>query len=133
MLLLDPVDGLFGQVFGKVIARVTGRLYRLGVIEKSRTVLIRLATHKAIKVVEAIRGGPVGKWPARPGFPYRCVVPLSKCCRRIALELEHLGDGGSASGNDACVAGVGLNSNLRDGTVAYPVVITSCEKRRTCC
>ncbi len=103
---LHPRNHLVGDVLGEVIA-LFGRLRRLDrcrTVEQGRRPLVGLATNKAVELLEALAGRPAVEWTRHADFPRRCLVGLANTPGAVAVEPQHLGDGGYRVGSYAVVA-----------------------------
>ena len=94
LLLADPVDRVIGHVLGEVVAllrRAVG-LHRDRAVVDRRGVLVRLSADEAVEVLEAAAAGrPVLERPHRARLPHRHLVALAELGRRVAVELQRLG------------------------------------------
>ena len=94
LLLADPLDRLVRQVLGEVVAllgRAVG-LDRDRVAVQRRRPLIRLRPHEPIEVLEPAAGRrPRVERPHRARLPHRHLMALAELRRRVAVELQRLG------------------------------------------
>mmetsp|Transcript_27742 Transcript_27742/g.65191 ORF Transcript_27742/g.65191 Transcript_27742/m.65191 type:complete len:250 (+) Transcript_27742:1590-2339(+) len=91
-IVADELDGLVSEILGEMIALLccVGRLDRVGVLEQPRLVLRRLTGDEAVEVAET---KPCRILVERAGLKQIVdwgVVPLSECCRIIAVSRQHL-------------------------------------------
>ncbi len=130
LLLTDPVDCTIRHVLREVVALLgcTVRLDRDGAVVDRRRVLVRLAADEAVEVLEAAAaGGPGVEWAHRARFPHRHFVALPELRRRVAVQLERLGQRRRRLRPDRAVAGSG-GRDLRDSAHADGVVIAAREQ-----
>ena len=108
LLLTHPVDRPVGHVLGEVIALLGGPvgLHRHGVLVDRRGVLVGLGPDEAVEVLEAPAAGRPGVEGAhRAGLPHRHLVALAELGRRVAVQLQDLGQGGAGVGPHRAVPG----------------------------
>ncbi len=119
LLLADPVDGVIGHVLGEVVAllrRAVG-LDRDRVLVDRRRVLVGLAADEAVEVLEPRAGRPGVERPHGARLPDGHLVALAELRRRVAVQLQRLGERSARVGADRVVAGRGR----RDlGDAAHP-------------
>ena len=91
----DPVDRLVGHVLDEVVA-LFGRLRRLDrrrALVERRVPLVGLAADEAVEIFEAAAAGrPLVERPDRARLPHRHFVALAELRRRVAVELQGLGE-----------------------------------------
>ena len=107
LLLLDPLDGPVGHVLHEVVALFgrLGGLDRDGAVVERRVVLVGLPADEPEEVLEpAAAGGPGVERAHRAGLPHRDLVALAELGRRVAVELQRLGQRGGGVGPDRVVA-----------------------------
>ena len=131
LLLTDPVDRFVGHVLGEVVA-LLGRLLRLDrgrPLVDRRVVLVRLAADEAVEVLEppAARR-PRVEGPHRARLPHRNLVALPELRRRVAVQLQRLGERRAGVRADRVVAGR-RRRDLGDPTHPDRVVVPSAEER----
>ena len=131
LLLAHPVDRVVGHVLGEVVAllrRAVG-LDRDGVLVDRRRVLVRLAADEAVEVLEAAAaGGPGVERPHRARLPHRHLVALAELRRRVAVELQRLGQRRRRVRAHRVVAGR-RGRDLGDAAHADRVVVAAGEQR----
>src|SRR5215468_7672088 len=93
-------------------------------------VLRRFPAEEAVEVLEAVAGGPVLEGTGGGGLLGGCVVPLAPSRGTIAVVLEHLGDRGTALGDDTHVA-IPVIRQLGDLTIGDAMMVTPGQQRRT--
>ena len=94
LLLADPVDRAIGHVLGEVVALLRGAvgLNRNRAVVDRRGVLVRLPADEAVEVLEAAAPGrPVLERSHRARLPHGHLVALAELGRRVAVELQRLG------------------------------------------
>ena len=130
LLLAHPGDGAVREVFRQRIA-LLGRLGRLhgrcALIEPGK-VLVRLAADEAVEMLEARTGRPLVERPHGRDFPIGHFVALAELRRRIAVELQDLGQRRFFLGPDAVVARR-RRRHLGDRAHADGVMVSTGEKR----
>ena len=85
LLEAHPLDGLRGHVVHEVVVRIVRGLDAVLVVEESGRPLVRLTTHEAVELVEALEVRPPGQGPGGADLPHRRLVPLAEgapCCSR---------------------------------------------------
>ena len=130
LLLADPVDGVIGHVLGEVVAllrRAVG-LDRHRVLVDRRRVLVRLAADEAVEVLEARAGRPGVERPHGARLPDGHLVALAELRRRVAVQLEGLGERCRGVRPDRVVAGC-RRRDLGDAAHAHRVVVAAGEER----
>ena len=125
----QPVHGLGGQVLGQVIAFVVGRLHGVEIFIEPGLVLRGLAGQKAVKIVEAVPGGPTVEGSHGGGLVRGGVVPFAEGRGLVAVIVQDLGDGGGGLGDGAGVA-VPVHGAFGDGAGTDPLVIAPGQQRR---
>ena len=131
LLLADPLDGLVGHVLHEVVALFgrLGGLHRGGALIDGRVVLVGLAADEPVEVLEAPAAGRPGvEGPGRAGLPHRDLVALAELGRRVAVELQRLGQRGRGVGPDRVVPGR-RGGDLGDAAHANGVVVAAGEQR----
>jgi hypothetical protein len=128
LVLLQPADGVVGQVLGQVIARRVGRLDDVGVFHQARLPLAGFAGEEAVEILEAIAGRPFVEGTHRRRLVGRRVVPFAEGGRLVAVVLQHFGDGSRSLRDHAGVA-VPIHSALGDGSAADALVIAPGQQR----
>ena len=125
----QPGDGLVRQVFAQVIALAVGRLHRVGIFIQPGLVLGGLPGNEAVKIVEAVAGGPAVEGPHGGGLVRGGVMPLAEGGGLVAVIVQDLGDGGGSLGDGAGVA-VPVHGAFSNGAGAHPLVVSAGEKGR---
>ncbi len=108
LLLADPGDRAVRHVLGEVVAllRRAVRLHGHRAVVDRRRVLVRLAADEAVEVLEAAAAaGPSVERAQRARLPDRHLVALAELRRRVAVQLERLGQRGGRVRPDRVVAG----------------------------
>ena len=130
LLLAHPVDGLIGHVLGEVVA-LLGRplgLDRHRVAVDRRRPLVRLAADEAVEVLEPGSGRPLRERAHRARLPHRHLVALAELRRRVAVQLQRLGQRGGRVGADRVVARR-RGGDLGDAAHADGVVVAAGQQR----
>ena len=130
LLLLDPVDRLVGHVLGEVVAllRRLGLLDRHRVAVDRRRVLVRLAADEAVEVLEARPGRPRAERAHRARLPDRHLVAFPELRRRVAVQLQCLGERRARVRADRVVARC-RRGDLGDAAHADRVVVPPGQQR----
>ncbi len=131
LLLPHPVDRPVGHVLGEVVP-LLGQAIRLDrdrpVVER-RGVLVRLAAQEPVEVLEpAATGRPRLERAHRTRLPDRHLVTLTELRRRIAVQLERLGQRRRGVGSHRVVPGR-RRRDLRDAAHPDRVVIAPRQER----
>ena len=126
----EVVDGAIGQIGGEVIIRrVHPSLRWTMIVPQQRAVIVRIGSHEAVEMVEALAAGPVVERAAAGSFRQGRVIPFADREGFKAGVLEMLGDGFRALGRSAVVAGE-AHRGERMRTQADPVRIPARHQRR---
>ena len=131
LLLAHPVDGLVGHVLREVIAFLWRllRLDRMGAFVDAGVVLVGLAADEAVEVLEAAaRAGPAVEGPHRAGLPHRHLVALAELGRRVAVQLQCLGQRRAGIGPHRGVARR-RGGHFRDAAHARTMVVAAGQQR----
>jgi hypothetical protein len=88
LLLVHPVDGVIGQVFGEVVALLRGLLglHRPGAFVEGRVILVGFTADEAVEVLKTAAGGPLSEGTHRAGLPQRHFVALAELRRGVAVQ-----------------------------------------------
>ena len=131
LLLTHPRDGVVGQVLGEVVAvlRPTPRLHRRRALIQRWMPLVGLAADEPEEVLEpAAARGPRIERSHRAGLVHRHLMALAELRRRIAVQLERLGQRRRRVRSDAGVAR-SRRGDLRDATHPDRMVVAAGEQR----
>ena len=123
----QPGDGLGGQVFAQVVALAVGRLHGIEIFVEPGLVLRGLAGQEAVKIVEAVPGGPAVEGPHGGGLVRGGVVPFAEGGSLVAVVVQDLGDGGGGLGDGAGVA-VPVHGAFGNGAGTDPLVVAPGEQ-----
>ncbi len=101
----------------------------MGAFVDAGVVLVRLAADEAVEVFEAAAGaGPVVERPHRAGLPHRHLVALAELGRRVAVQLQRLGQRRAGVGPHRGVARR-RGGQFRDAAHARAVVVAAGHQR----
>ena len=124
LMLIQPVDGLVGDVGGQVVFGIGGRLDEGGVIDQAGMVLVGLATEKSVEMIEAIAGWPAVEGTAAGGFMSRRVMPLAEGGGGITVAAQHLRQGGGGLGDHAGIAVI-FRGDFRHRAIADMMMVAT--------
>ena len=133
LLLTDPRRGLVGHVLGEVVAVLGGApwLDRRGAVVDRRIPLVGLAADEPVEVLEAAATcRPRVERSDRARLVHRHLVALAELRRRVAVQLERLGQRRRRVGPHPGVAG-SRRGDLGDATHAHRVVVATGQQRLT--
>jgi len=132
LLLANPPDRLVGHVLREVVAllRRLRRLDRRRALVQGRVVLVRLAAHEAVEVLEATATArPRVERPERARLPHGHLVTLPELGGRVAVQLERLRQR-RARIRPHRVVSRRRRCDLRDPTHADAVMVAARQQRR---
>ena len=131
LVLVQPVDGIVGQILVQVVALFggLGRRHERRVANQVRLELRRLPGEESVEGLEAQIRRPVLERTGRSGLDGWCVVPLAPRSRGVAVILEHFCHECAALGNPPA-EGIPVVRELGDDPGADPVMVASGEERR---
>jgi hypothetical protein len=130
LLLAHPGDRLVGQVLGEVVALI-GRAPRMrasSALDQGRIPLICLAADEPEEMLKPGTCRPAVERAGRARLPSRDFVALAELRRRVAVQLEDLGQRRASVGPHRGVAGRRCR-HLGDATHADRMMIAAAEKR----
>ena len=133
LLLAHPGDGVVGHVLREVVALLGAapRFHRRRALIDRRVPLVGLAADEAVEVLEAPTArGPRVERPHRARLVHRHLMALAELRRRIAVQLERLGQRCRRVGPDAGVAR-SRRGELGDATHPHRVVVAARQQRLT--
>jgi hypothetical protein len=131
-MVLQPADGIVGEVFAQVIVAMTagglGRVNYGGVPHQVRFILRSLAGEEAVEVFKAVAGRPIVEWPRSGSLFGGSVVPFAPSAGTVAVILQDLGHHGAGLGLGARVP-VPVVSKFRYLAGANALVVAPGQKR----
>ena len=131
LLLADPVDRPIRHVVGEVVAlfRRPVRLNRRRAVVDGGRVLVRLSGDEAVEVLEASSAGrPSVEGPEWARLPHRHLMALPELRRRVAVQLERLGQRRRSVRTNRVVAG-SRRGDLGDSAHSDRVMVSAGEER----
>ncbi len=105
---------------------------RVSIPSQCWLVLRGLASEEAVKIFEAIAGGPIVKWSLRCDLFFGCVVPLPPSAGIVSIVLKNLCNGSRRLGNNTTET-IKIVCDRSDLTIANSRVIApgkQCGSRR---
>ena len=131
LLVLDPADRLVRHIGHQVIAWIMRNLDPRKILVQRRDILVGLAAHEAVELVEAGAGRPEGGGAGGADVPGRRLVPLAKRRRAVTVQPQRLGKWGNAVRTHAGVARES-GGGFGDRAQVVDVVVTAGEQGRPC-
>ena len=130
LLLADPADGAVGHVLGEVVALLGGAVGfdRHRVLVDRRGPLVRLGADEPVEVLEPGPRRPLPERPHRARLPRRHLVALAELRRRVAVQLQRLGQRGGRVRADRAVPRR-RGGDLGDAAHPDGVVVAAREQR----
>jgi hypothetical protein len=127
-LRLDPLDRAVSEVGLIVVVRVLRGRRESRVVVDHRRVLVRLADHVAVELLEAQPGRPLVERPREAALPRHVLVGLSEHRRAVAVEAQDLRQRRDVVRQDRRLPRE-ARSHLRDGPHVRAMGITPREQR----